>query len=894
MSHTQPKNVVLVSVKDCIGVKQQRQDGDGKTSKGLQHSGPPQSWVETVLGTPEKKESAEVDLLDETARIVTPLISVASSLDEFLERLDVDGKFCFLCEGIDFQNPSKLKRHFLQCHWNHRVDAHGLCTVLCKLDCNLPQNSERFGHYHCSLCNARCSSIGRLRVHMEKHGRNKVKEDEVVSFTARKVQLKKRKRKSDISINEKLKNPDEENQKKLEKIELRFQEAEDYLASHAAALNIVPIEPSIGRSLQELMSRLYARCYLCVDHPVLANSRLLKHFSKCHLNHHIVSAGWVSVLCKLECRPSISGHYHCWLCNAVIVGGAVRYKIHICTHVKKAKSLGLEDQVNHVDGQGRGEEDDEMCRGSEEVDVECGESEASLSPVSYLDEEDEESESEADAAVQPTLIKIRPLRACAGKKLWSYNAEVQQVNLSPQLSRRLASHEGGLRHTPLMEPFMKPLSCIKAYNDGEHHDGGYPDSGHPDDGYPDSGYPDGGYPDGGHPDGGYPDGVYPVGGHPDGGYPDGGQPNDEHPDGGYPDGGQPNDEHPDGGHPNDEHPDGGYPNGGYPDGGYPDSGYPNGVYPDDGHSECEHHNGEHPVDERPGVDEPEDAATPKRRHCDATVPGAKRVKRRSNSPGKSSLQPSTIPPNSDESGNYSMHSNSALVVGNEQVTEKSHHLHSPSRRRPRKILKSEEEVLGSEEEKQVLGSDCQPCTYNEPPNQANETYDGKMEREVKCIFLSEREKHYQLTVKKYAPEIDRRLLLKGEQELSQLNYLGPSEVSCVYCRLPLGRKVLYSNNACLLDPKTVVTGIELLYRKCRHCGLRYFYKEFTDGVHLHDELILSLDLCLMAREFLRSNGSLPRTAEAILSFTRLTFPDLPVSAEQFQEAYSDFEAMCGY
>ena len=164
--------------------------------------------------------------------------------------------------------------------------------------------------------------------------------------------------------------------------------------------------------------------------------------------------------------------------------------------------------------------------------------------------------------------------------------------------------------------------------------------------------------------------------------------------------------------------------------------------------------------------------------------------------------------------------------------------------------------------------------------------------------LSDEEVDYQLKMKQYPPEFEKSLMIleKSHYETIKLEkLLKPSETVCHNCKVVLSEDLLLTNKAIICDVKSITTDVPIYYKICSNCKMRYFYKEFKDGVHVSNSLlILSLTFCIYTRHFLKSSTSSGRTGKVILDFLCKTEGTKPVSDQDFRDSYANFELMTNH
>jgi len=113
--------------------------------------------------------------------------------------------------------------------------------------------------------------------------------------------------------------------------------------------------------------------------------------------------------------------------------------------------------------------------------------------------------------------------------------------------------------------------------------------------------------------------------------------------------------------------------------------------------------------------------------------------------------------------------------------------------------------------------------------------------------LSELEARYLLDKKQYPQELPSYSLEKKDKDFESIKKLEPVETHCAKCHEPLLTKQEYSRSGILLDLTGYYTNIKLYLKRCGTCNIRYFYREFKDGIHLENRTAMTLRLCLYIR-----------------------------------------------
>ena len=161
--------------------------------------------------------------------------------------------------------------------------------------------------------------------------------------------------------------------------------------------------------------------------------------------------------------------------------------------------------------------------------------------------------------------------------------------------------------------------------------------------------------------------------------------------------------------------------------------------------------------------------------------------------------------------------------------------------------------------------------------------------------LTEQEISYQLHTKKYPVKFPNGVLGKSITDLENITCLAPTETHCPHCNDILSGPSTYCRSGYIMDPKTIISNVKLCFKKCLKCNIRYYYKEWKDGLHVSsNKLILTLDMCLLTREFLRNSTSPGRTGKTFLNFLRQLGKDSPIADKDFRESYINFELFCKY
>ena len=80
--------------------------------------------------------------------------------------------------------------------------------------------------------------------------------------------------------------------------------------------------------------------------------------------------------------------------------------------------------------------------------------------------------------------------------------------------------------------------------------------------------------------------------------------------------------------------------------------------------------------------------------------------------------------------------------------------------------------------------------------------------------------------------------------------------TCLCTGVKLSSSIKYCSSTKIFDISGVYDKICLYHRKCQSCGIRYFYREYGNGIHVADNnLILSLRLRLLIRKLLAHNSA---------------------------------------
>lgn len=111
--------------------------------------------------------------------------------------------------------------------------------------------------------------------------------------------------------------------------------------------------------------------------------------------------------------------------------------------------------------------------------------------------------------------------------------------------------------------------------------------------------------------------------------------------------------------------------------------------------------------------------------------------------------------------------------------------------------------------------------------------------------INEKESVYQLKNKLYPVDLPDTVRLISCDHYEKIHQLIPKETVCHYCASVLSEPCLYSSKGIRLDMKCIIQNIKIFIRMCLTCNVRYFYKEYLDGVHYgNGKILLSLDVCV--------------------------------------------------
>lgn len=175
----------------------------------------------------------------------------------------------------------------------------------------------------------------------------------------------------------------------------------------------------------------------------------------------------------------------------------------------------------------------------------------------------------------------------------------------------------------------------------------------------------------------------------------------------------------------------------------------------------------------------------------------------------------------------------------------------------------------------------------------NESEKCSKTRSSKTTSTSQKHIDYQIEFKKYPVEMPSNCLLQTTAALSKVKELIPVEEECHLCSRRTLQVIKYSSNGILLDTKIVIPGINLYYKYCETCDIKYYYKEYRDGLHLthNSNLILTLDICLLMREGVCASTAAGRTSNILLEFMHKCEMKHSIKVNTLRECYENFEMM---
>ena len=100
---------------------------------------------------------------------------------------------------------------------------------------------------------------------------------------------------------------------------------------------------------------------------------------------------------------------------------------------------------------------------------------------------------------------------------------------------------------------------------------------------------------------------------------------------------------------------------------------------------------------------------------------------------------------------------------------------------------------------------------------------------------------------------------------------------------------LYCRSGIIIDLTKTVNGVKLYYKVCTNkvCLIRYFYKEFLEGIHVApNKVCLTFRFCIDIRSLLIHNTALGRTIEANENRNKVK---IPVNLNAARRSYTNFE-----
>ena len=184
-------------------------------------------------------------------------------------------------------------------------------------------------------------------------------------------------------------------------------------------------------------------------------------------------------------------------------------------------------------------------------------------------------------------------------------------------------------------------------------------------------------------------------------------------------------------------------------------------------------------------------------------------------------------------------------------------------------------------------ADIPPC---DPP--ISYSLHGDQRKEKSSSLITQEEFSYQVQNKKYPFDLPKDSLMKDKKDLMKIKEVVPVELYCHHCWKLLSKKILLRKCGFIVDPMVICEKVKIYFKQCTSCSTRFFYKEFADGLHVgNNNVILSLDTCLLIREGLRLSTAVGRTVKTLLNFLSYCNKRHPISLNDVRETYTNFEIM---
>ena len=110
------------------------------------------------------------------------------------------------------------------------------------------------------------------------------------------------------------------------------------------------LKPSLAFHWKHLVKKLrMPKCYLCQDTRYPTKARLLRHFTRLHLGHHVQLGDYFIALCKLPCSEMRSSHYHCPYSHCLDTFKVKsRLSTHFASHFHDASNKKYQQNIGEI------------------------------------------------------------------------------------------------------------------------------------------------------------------------------------------------------------------------------------------------------------------------------------------------------------------------------------------------------------------------------------------------------------------------------------------------------------------------------------------------------------------------------------------------------------------